>query len=331
MPSTPVNATPHDLLSRAEVLYQKPLMDLIFEAHQVHRQHHDPNEIQKCTLLSIKTGGCPENCSYCPQSAHYETGLDKQGLLDLQEVQSAVDSAKNQGAQRFCMGAAWRSVKDGPEFDQVLKMVGMVKEAGMEACVTLGMLTLSQAQRLKEAGLDAYNHNLDTSREYYSKIIQTRTYDDRLETLSSVRKAGITVCSGGIIGMGETPLDRCKLLAELAALDPQPESVPINLLIPVEGTPLAESTAVDPLELVRTVAVARVLMPKSRVRLSAGRLSLSSEAQVLAFFAGANSIFLGEKLLTRPNPQVDDDEALLASLKAMPSISAAPASVTSSA
>jgi biotin synthase len=305
-----------EILTRAEALYQKPLMDLLFEAHQVHRAHHDPNEIQKCTLLSIKTGGCPENCSYCPQSAHYETGLDRHGLLDLGEVQKAVLNAKSNGAQRFCMGAAWRSVKDGPEFDQVIEMVKMVKESDMEACVTLGMLTEPQAQRLKDAGLDAYNHNLDTSREYYSKIIQTRTYDDRLDTLKSVRKAGITVCSGGIIGMGETVRDRCALLAELASLDPQPESVPINLLIPVEGTPLAESQAVDPLELVRTVAVARILMPKSRVRLSAGRLSLSQEAQILAFFAGANSIFLGEKLLTRPNPAPDADEALLGSLKA---------------
>ncbi len=310
----------NEFLSRAEALYQKPLMDLIFEAHQVHRTHHDPHEIQKCTLLSIKTGGCPENCSYCPQSAHYETGVDRHGLLDLGEVQKAVNNAKSSGAQRFCMGAAWRSVKDGPEFDQVIEMVKMVKESEMEACVTLGMLTLSQAQRLKEAGLDAYNHNLDTSREYYSKIIQTRTYDDRLDTLKSVRKAGITVCSGGIIGMGETPRDRCALLAELASLDPQPESVPINLLIPVEGTPLAESESVDPLELVRTVAVARLLMPQSRVRLSAGRISLSKEAQVLAFFAGANSIFLGEKLLTRPNPARDADEALLESLKAGPGL-----------
>ncbi len=308
----------NEILSRAETLYQKPLMDLLFEAHQVHRTHHDPHEIQRCTLLSIKTGGCPENCSYCPQSAHYETGLDRHGLLDLGEVKAAVQNAKSNGAQRFCMGAAWRSIKDGPEFDQVIDMVKMVKGAEMEACVTLGMLTDSQAQRLKEAGLDAYNHNLDTSREYYSKIIQTRTYDDRLNTLKSVRKAGISVCCGGIIGMGESPKDRCALLAELACLDPQPESVPINMLIPVEGTPLAESQAIDPLELVRTIAVARILMPKSRVRLSAGRVSLSKEAQVLAFFAGANSIFLGEKLLTRPNPAPDADEALLESLRSGP-------------
>lgn len=301
-------------LSLAQEAYHKPLMDLLFEAHQVHRKHHDPTDIQKCTLLSIKTGGCPENCSYCPQSAHYDTGLEKQSLLSIEEVRTAVKNAKANGAQRFCMGAAWRSVKDGPDFDRVLEMVRVVKQENLEACVTLGMLTQSQAQRLKEAGLDAYNHNLDTSREHYSKIIQTRTYDDRLDTLSSVRQAGISVCCGGIIGMGESVQDRCALLAQLASFDPQPESVPINLLIPVEGTPLEKAQEVDPIELVRTVAVARILMPKSRVRLSAGRISLSKEAQILAFFAGANSIFLGDQLLTRPNPAPDEDELLLASL-----------------
>ncbi len=306
----------NDFLAQAQVLYHKPLMDLLYEAHSVHRANHDPADIQKCTLLSIKTGGCPENCSYCPQSAHYNTGLEKEGLLGLEQVRTAVKEAKAGGAQRFCMGAAWRNVKDGPEFDRVLEMVRIIKAENLEACVTLGMLNPSQAQRLKEAGLDAYNHNLDTSREYYEKIIQTRTYDDRLNTLKSVRQAGLTICSGGIIGMGETPQDRCAMLSELASLDPQPESVPINLLIPVEGTPLQDSTPVDPVELVRTVAVARILMPKSRVRLSAGRLSLSKEAQILAFFAGANSIFLGEKLLTRPNPTMDEDQVLLSSLKA---------------
>ena len=302
------------LLALAEAKYHQPLMDLLFEAHQVHRKNHDPNDIQRCTLLSIKTGGCPEDCSYCPQSAHYDTGLEKQALLPLDEVQKAVKKAKAEGAQRFCMGAAWRNVKDGPDFDRVLEMVKLIKAENLEACVTLGMLTPNQAKRLKEAGLDAYNHNLDTSREYYEKIIHTRTYDDRLNTLKSVREAGITVCSGGILGMGETIRDRCAMLAELASLKPQPESVPINLLIPVEGTPLADSQKVDPLDLVRTVAVARILMPQSRVRLSAGRLSLSKEAQILAFFAGANSIFMGEKLLTRPNPSVDEDEQLLLSL-----------------
>lgn len=305
------------LQTRAEMLYSMPLMDLLYEAHQVHRKFHDPTDIQRCTLLSIKTGGCPENCSYCPQSAHYKTDLEKQALMPLDEVRTAAKNAKAQGAERFCMGAAWRSVKDGPEFDRVLDMIKIVKGENLEACVTLGMLTESQAVRLKEAGLDAYNHNLDTSREYYEKIIQTRTYDDRLNTLRAVRKAGITVCCGGILGMGESVSDRCAMLVELASMDPQPESVPINLLIPVEGTPLQDASPVDPLEFVRTVAVARILMPQSRVRLSAGRISLSKETQVLAFFAGANSIFLGEKLLTRPNPKSDEDETFLRSLKAI--------------
>ncbi len=304
-----------DFLKRAQSEYQRPLLDLIFDAQKVHRVHHDPVDIQKCTLLSIKTGGCPEDCSYCPQSAHYKTGVERESLLPLDEVKTAIKNAKVNGAQRFCMGAAWRSPKDGPEFDRVLEMIRMIKEEGMEACVTLGMLTQSQAKRLKEAGLDAYNHNLDTSREYYNKIIRTRNYDDRLNTLRHVREAGITICSGGIIGMGESDYDRCAMLAELASLDPQPESVPINMLIPVSGTPLGAAPPVDPLELVRMVAVARILMPKTRVRLSAGRLSLSKEAQVLAFLAGANSIHMGEKLLTTPNPSVDEDAMLLASLE----------------
>lgn len=311
--SQPVN---QNYLNQALELYQRPLMDLVYEAHTVHRAHHDPVDIQKCTLLSIKTGGCPEDCSYCPQSAHYKTGLERQSLLPLDEVKTAIHNAKENGAERFCMGAAWRNVKDGPEFDRVLEMVRLVKETGMEACVTLGMLTAHQAQRLKEAGLDAYNHNLDTGPDFYDKIITTRTYQDRLNTLEQVRKAGITVCSGGIIGMGESIEDRCGMLAQLASLDPQPESVPINMLIPVEGTPLAQAKPIDPLELVRMVAIARILMPKSRVRLSAGRLSLSKEGQVLAFFAGANSIHMGEKLLTRPNPAPDEDHILLKSLQA---------------
>ena len=235
--------------------------------------------------------------------------------MPLEDVRNAVKNAKINGAQRFCMGAAWRSVKDGPEFDRVLEMVRIVKEHDMEACVTLGMLNQSQAQRLKEAGLDAYNHNLDTSRDYYKEIITTRTYDDRLNTLKTVSSAGIQVCSGGIIGMGETDADRCAMLAQLASLEPQPESVPINLLIPVEGTPLQEAVAVDPMDFIRMVAVARILMPKSRVRLSAGRTELSKEAQILAFYVGANSIFLGDKLLTRPNPSLDEDQQLLLSLK----------------
>lgn len=295
-------------------LYRKPLFELVYEAHTVHREFQPENQIQKCSLLSIKTGGCPEDCSYCPQSAHYKTDINKQGLMDLEEVKTALEDAKQQGAERFCMGAAWREIKDGPQFEQVLEMVRMVKSAGMEACVTLGMLNEKQAQRLKEAGLDAYNHNLDSSREFYDKIISTRTYDDRLNTLRNVRQAGITICSGGIIGMGETDRDRCAMLVELANLDPQPESVPINLLIPVEGTPLAEQKPVDVFDLVRCIAVARILMPKSKVRLSAGRINLSREGQALAFFAGANSIFLGEKLLTRDNPESLEDQKLFTDL-----------------
>jgi biotin synthase len=308
----------NQFLARAQAEYRKPLMDLIYEAHGVHRAHHDPADIQKCTLLSIKTGGCQEDCSYCPQSAHYDTKLERESLVSLDAVRVAAKNAKANGASRFCMGAAWRNVKDGPEFDRVLDMVRIIKQENLEACVTLGMLQPHQADRLKEAGLDAYNHNLDTSREYYKKIITTRTYDERLNTLKSVRSAGLTICSGGIIGMGESADDRCSMLAELANLVPQPESVPINLLIPVEGTPLQDAPPVDPLDLVRTVAVARILMPKSRVRLSAGRLSLTKEAQVLAFFAGANSIFLGDKLLTRPNPAPDEDESLLSMLSGTP-------------
>jgi biotin synthase len=301
-------------ISQALEIYQKPFMDLLNEAHQTHRAHHNLNHIQKCTLLSIKTGGCPENCSYCPQSAHYKTNLKNQGLLDLEEVQKSINAAKEQGAERFCMGAAWREVRDGKQFDQVIEMVKRVKDTGMEACVTLGMLTLDQAKRLKEAGLDAYNHNLDTGREYYEKIIQTRTYDDRINTIKNVSQAGIHVCSGGILGMGESDEDRCSMLVDLANMEPQPESVPINLLIPVEGTPLADQIDVDPLELVRMIATARIMMPKARIRLSAGRKDMSRETQTLAYFAGASSIFLGDKLLTRDNPEVSADEKLFSDL-----------------
>ncbi|MEW6055349.1 MAG: biotin synthase BioB [Bdellovibrionota bacterium] len=301
-------------LDTAKKHYRLPLFDLIYEAHKIHRAHHDPNQIQKCTLLSIKTGGCPEDCGYCPQSAHYETGLAKQELLSIEKVQAAAKNAKANGADRFCMGAAWRNVKHNADFEHVLEMIRVVKSEGLEACATLGMLAPSQAARLKDAGLDAYNHNLDTSREHYKNIIKTRTYDDRLQTIQAVSDAGISVCCGGILGLGESGEDRCALIAELASLDPQPESVPINLLVAVDGTPLQNEKAVDPLDLVRTVAVTRLLLPKARIRLSAGRLSLSSEAQVLAFFAGANSIFLGEKLLTRSNPTPDEDHRLLASL-----------------
>jgi biotin synthase len=311
MNSDPTSTT----LARARQLYQLPLFELIFQAHQLHREHHADENIQRCTLLSIKTGGCPENCSYCPQSAHHPgQGTKKHALLDLKQVQEAAQAARESGAERFCMGAAWREVKDGPEFDRVIEMVRAVKKEGLEACATLGMLTLSQAERLKEAGLDAYNHNLDSSREFYPEIIGTRTYDDRLRTLQAARKAGIGLCCGGILGMGESEEDRLGLLTELASMDPPPESVPINLLIPVPGTPLEEQSPVDPMDLVRLIAVARILMPHSRVRLSAGRKGLSRETQLWAFFAGANSIFLGDKLLTRENPSLDEDEELLAAL-----------------
>lgn len=301
-------------LSQVLDIYNDSFFSLIHRAHTVHREHHKSDHIQKCTLLSIKTGGCPEDCAYCPQSAHYKTELKREGLMDLNDVKASVLQAKKEGAERFCMGAAWRELKDGPQFDNVLDMIKIVKAEGLEACVTLGMINDEQAKRLKEAGLDAYNHNLDTSRDYYEKIISTRTYDDRLKTLSSVRRAGITICSGGIIGMGETIKDRCQMLMELASLNPQPESVPINLLIPVEGTPLANAEPVDPLDLVRMIATARILMPNSRVRLSAGRMNLSREAQTLCYYAGANSVFLGEKLLTRANPEVEEDLSLFKDL-----------------
>jgi biotin synthase len=259
----------------------------------------------------VKTGGCPEDCGYCPQSSKYDTGLERERMMTPAEVRDAAARARDAGATRFCMGAAWREVKDGPAFEQVLEMVRGVRELGMEACCTLGMLTEAQARRLHEAGLTAYNHNLDTSRSFYGSIISTRTYDDRLRTLRNVRAAGITVCSGGIIGMGESLDDRCAMLMTLANLDPQPESVPINALVAVPGTPLADRPPVDPLDLVRMIATARILMPRARVRLSAGRLALSREAQVLCFLAGANSIFYGEKLLTTGNPDVSADRELL--------------------
>ncbi|MFO0637876.1 MAG: biotin synthase BioB [Polyangiaceae bacterium] len=292
-------------------LYDRPLLPLLDEARKVHREHHPDNEVQLCTLLSVKTGGCPEDCSYCPQSSKYETNVEPEKMLDVESVIASARRAKELGSTRFCMGAAWREVKEGPAFDRVLEMVRGVKGLGLEACVTLGMLDESQAKRLHEAGLDAYNHNLDTSRENYKSIIRTRTFDDRIKTLENVRKAGITVCSGGIIGMGESDDDRCEMLRTLANLEPQPESVPINALVPVEGTPLADRPPVDPLDLVRMIAVARILMPKSRVRLSAGRESMTREAQMLCMLAGANSIFFGEKLLTTANPAESDDLALL--------------------
>lgn len=299
-------------------LYQKPLLDLVFEAAQVHRAHHDPHEVQMCTLLSIKTGGCPEDCKYCSQSIFNNSNLDKELLLKTDKVLEEARKAKEAGSTRFCMGAAWREVKDGRGFDRVLDMIKGVRELGLEACVTLGMLNYEQAVRLREAGLTAYNHNLDTSEEYYGEIITTRTYEDRLETLAHVANAGISVCCGGILGMGESQTDRISLMTTLANLNPQPESVPINALVPVEGTPMADVEKLEVFEWVRAIAVARILMPKSMVRLSAGRLEISKEAQAMAFMAGANAIFTGDKLLTTPNPEQDEDYSLLNALGLKP-------------
>ncbi len=303
-----------DYFAQASELYALPLFDLMFQAHSIHRQFHEPSDVQRCILLSIKTGGCPEDCAYCGQSARFPTPVKREPLLSVEEVRKAAQDAKDRGAQRFCMGAAWRQAPDGEQFERVLHMVREVKALGLEACATLGMLTPAQAVALKHAGLDAYNHNLDTSREFYSNIITTRTYDDRLATIHAARAAGLTICSGGILGLGESAEDRCRMLAELAALDPQPESVPINLLMPIEGTPLAGAAQVNPVDLIRTIAVARLLMPSSRIRLAAGRVQLSIEAQLMAFFAGANSIFIGNKLLTAANPSATEDEPVFAAL-----------------
>jgi biotin synthase len=297
-------------LDEFKAVYSLPLPDLMFRAAETHRAYRDYRDVQRCALLSIKTGGCPEDCKYCSQSAHYDTPVENEPLMSVGEVRRRAEEAKARGATRFCMGAAWRSPKDGPQFDSVLEMVRGVRELGMEACVTLGMLTESQAKRLAAAGLTAYNHNLDTSREHYSKVITTRTYDDRLQTLKHVADAGISVCCGGILGMGETEDDRLKMLVELANLSVPPESVPINCLMPSRGTPLEMAPAVDSIELVRLIATARVAFPKARVRLSAGRDKMNRELQVLCFLAGADSIFFGEKLLTAPNPREDDDAGL---------------------
>jgi biotin synthase len=299
---------------QVEALYALPLTELLFRAQTVHRRHHDAGSVQRCTLLSIKTGGCPEDCGYCPQSAHYETGVTREGLLDRERVLAAAQEARDAGSTRFCMGAAWREVRDGAPFDRVLGMVEDVAALGMEVCTTLGMLTGDQARRLKAAGLTAYNHNLDTSAEFYPQIITTRTYQERLDTLAHVQDAGLSVCCGGIVGMGESSRDRCALLAQLGRLTPHPESLPVNLLVRTPGTPLEHAGDLDPFELVRTVACARLVAPRARVRLSAGRMSLSDEAQALCLLAGANSIFSGEKLLTSPNPAVDEDERLLSRL-----------------
>lgn len=302
--------------TRAEIaaIYRLPLPELLFRAQRVHRRWQPLGYVQTCQLISIKTGGCPEDCAYCPQSAHYNTGVERHGLLDPQQVMDVAREAASRGVTRFCMGAAWRQAPEGREFESVLDMVRGVSQLGMEVCCTLGMLTEIQAVRLKDAGLTAYNHNLDTAPEFYGSIITTRVYDDRIRTLAAVRKAGISVCCGGILGMGESPTDRIGLLHQLAVLQPHPESVPINMLVRVPGTPLASAPELDPLEMVRTIATARLLMPAARVRLAAGRKQLSPEAVTLCFLAGANSIFVGEKLLTTPNPGPDEDEQLLESL-----------------
>ncbi len=294
-------------------LFELPFNDLLFRAQQAHRAHFDPNAVQISTLLSIKTGGCPEDCAYCPQSARFETGVKSEKLMPKESVIAEARKAKEAGATRFCMGAAWRAPKDH-EVEQVAELVALVKALGLETCATLGMLTLPQAKRLGAVGLDFYNHNLDTSEEYYGTIISTRTYQDRLDTLAHVREAGIHVCCGGILGMGETLDDRASMLRTLANLPVHPESVPINLLVRVEGTPLSTAETVDPIEFVRMIAVARILMPRSFVRLSAGREAMSDEMQALCFLAGANSIFYGERLLTTPNPATHADQGLFARL-----------------
>jgi biotin synthase len=296
--------------SEVESIYNMPILDLIYKAASVHRELHDANEVQVCTLLSIKTGGCPEDCAYCPQAARYNTDVDHQSLLSVDEVLTKASIAKGNGATRFCMGAAWRNVKDNKQFDRVIEMVQGVNSIGMEVCCTLGMLTEEQAQRLKEAGLYAYNHNLDTSAEHYNEIITTRTYDDRLDTLENVRNSGLSVCSGGIIGLGETDEDRISMLHTLATMPRHPESVPVNALVRVKGTPLENQERVAIWEMLRMIATARILMPTSQVRLSAGREEMSVTEQAFCFLAGASSIFAGEKLLTTPNPDIDQDRMM---------------------
>ncbi len=312
-------------LAEVEALLDRPLLELVFQAALVHREHHDPGRMQCSQLLSIKTGGCPEDCGYCSQSAHFQTPTAREPLMEVEPVLEAARAARASGADRFCLGAAWREVRDGPEFERVLAMVSGVKELGMETCVTLGMLTQAQARRLSEAGLDYYNHNLDTGRSHYGKVVTTRSYDDRLRTLAAVRTSGIRVCCGGILGLGESRRARAELLCELSSLDPQPESVPINALVHVPGTPLAPEEPLDWTELVRAVAAARILMPRSVVRLSAGRGELAEATQALCFLAGANSIFVGDELLTTPNPAPASDAALLSKLGLSPVRPAGPA------
>jgi len=297
-------------LTEIESIYNSPVLELVFNAATLHRKYNDTAEVQVCTLLSIKTGGCSEDCSYCPQAARYTTDVEVQALMKKDEVLAYAQKAKDAGSTRFCMGAAWREVRNNRDFDSVLDMVKGVNQMGMEVCCTLGMLTEDQAQKLAKAGLYAYNHNLDTSKEHYSEIITTRTYDDRLETIENVRKAGVTVCCGGIIGLGETHDDRIKMLRTLATMVEHPESVPINALVAIKGTPLANNPKVDIWDMVRMIATARILMPKTMVRLSAGRTEMSIAEQALCFMAGANSIFAGDKLLTTPNPSFDEDNAM---------------------
>jgi len=299
-------------------IYNQPLMDLMYQAASIHRENHDPNTIQVSTLVSIKTGGCPEDCGYCPQAARYHTKIEGNDLMSVDDVKNKAIEAKDTGSSRVCMGAAWRNVKDGPEFDQVLEMVRTINKMDMEVCCTLGMLTENQAQRLAEAGLYAYNHNLDSSEDYYKEVISTRGFEDRLKTIENVRKTNVTVCSGGIIGMGETAEDRAGMLVALTTLNPQPESVPINSLVAVEGTPMENQEPTPIWDMVRMIATTRIVMPETQVRLSAGRTEMTQEGQAMCFFAGANSIFAGNKLLTTPNPEVNEDMQLFESLGMKP-------------
>ena len=296
-------------------LFTLPLNELIFKAREIHKKNFEDGDVQLASLISIKTGSCPEDCKYCPQSAHYNVNLKKENLIDVSEVKEAAKLAKNNGANRFCMGAAWKKLRDGKDIDAVIEMIKEVKSLDLEACVTLGSITKDQAERLKDAGLDAYNHNIDTSPDYYKKIITTRTFDERLETIQNARRAGISVCSGGIIGMGESWNDRAEMLRVLANLEPQPESVPINALVPVEGTPLQKQKIVEPEEMIIMIATARIIMPKSRIRLSAGRKYLSNETQMLCLLSGANSIFYGDSLLTTKNNDMQRDKELIKQFK----------------
>ncbi len=310
---SPLSSIDNQQLQEVLQLFALPFNDLLFQASQVHRQHQQPNQVQISTLLSIKTGSCPENCKYCPQSAHYDTGLQKQDMLSIETIKEAALNAKQSGASRFCMGAAWRNLHNR-DVDNICQIIAEVKNLGLETCMTLGMLTAEQSVALKEAGLDYYNHNIDSSPEFYEQIISTRSFDDRLTTLKNVREAGLNVCSGGIVGMGETREDRAKMLLILANLPTPPESVPINMLVKVAGTPLENIADFDHFEFIRTIAVARILMPTSKIRLSAGREQMNEQTQALCFFAGANSVFYGEKLLTTNNPQTQKDQQLFTKL-----------------